>query len=98
MFMLTAAKLPPGSATVCQAGGVLVAASRAQRACGDATAIRPASSTVPTVTRARGKLERACAARVTGASPVRTSAERACMVTSAACRARPVDSRTAATM
>lgn len=49
MFMLMAAKLPLGSATVCQAGGVPAAVSPAQRACGGATVTRPVSSIVPTV-------------------------------------------------
>lgn len=50
MFMPTAAKLPPGSATVCQVGGVLAAVSHVQRACGGATATTPVSSIAPTVT------------------------------------------------
>lgn len=52
MFMLMAARRPAGSVTVCQGGGVLAAVSRAQRVCGDATVIRPASSIAPTVTHA----------------------------------------------
>lgn len=50
VFMPTAAKLPPGSATVCQVGGVLAVVSHVRRACGGATVTRPASSTAPTVT------------------------------------------------
>lgn len=51
MLRPTAAKLPPGSVTVCQAGGVPAVASRVLRACGGATVTRPASSVAPTVTR-----------------------------------------------
>lgn len=44
MFMPMPAKLPLGSATVCQAGGVPAAVSHAQRASGGATVTRPVSS------------------------------------------------------
>lgn len=52
MFMPTAAKLPLGSATVGQVGGVLAVTSHVQRACGGATVTKPVSRVAPTVTRA----------------------------------------------
>lgn len=98
MFMQTAAKQPAGSATVCQAGRALAVTSRVQTVCGVVTVTRPVSSTVQTATRVSGKQEHACAVQVTGESPVKTSAALVCSESSAACRAHPVASRTAAIM
>lgn len=44
----------------------LAAVNRARMACGGATATRPVSSTVPTVTPARERPERACVGQATG--------------------------------